>query len=345
MRAHRILEALDKVPSELNFRTSKLIKESQKFAFDPGSISDEISDGANDFARDLMKNGVFPLPYDVTLFEIGPHGLGPEGYSIDIFTWCLVWRERDVDRDVLLMRAFSSFSGQGVFVSPVLAEVEIRSPTSEGWWGYFNVIGLDDPSVEAYRKGAAKAQFNPQMQQRMHGYAASLGVSMEAVDVDSLFVKAIAEAVNGEIAPAIETWTKVLEIGFNNMLTAVGLMSTRGTTLVASRAPKFMNKARIKKGKHPLFEYKTLAIDPQLLRIPGSGLNGDRAAPRLHWRRGHVRSLRSGAKTMVRPCIVGDKSNGVILKDYVIDVSNNICMQPDDNVIAFVRPSDQDSTS
>ena len=69
-------------------------------------------------------------------------------------------------------------------------------------------------------------------------------------------------------------------------------------------------------GRHPLFSTWTLEID--LVRsakeIPGEG--GTHASPRLHLRRGHARQHRPGVWCWVQPHVVGDKSLGMIHKDY-----------------------------
>ncbi len=69
-------------------------------------------------------------------------------------------------------------------------------------------------------------------------------------------------------------------------------------------------------GRQPLFSTWTLEID--LVRsakeIPGEG--GTHASPRLHLRRGHARQHKPGLWCWVQPCVVGDKSLGMIHKDY-----------------------------
>jgi hypothetical protein len=69
-------------------------------------------------------------------------------------------------------------------------------------------------------------------------------------------------------------------------------------------------------GRHPLFSTWTLEID--LVRsakeIPGEG--GTHASPRLHLRRGHARQHKPGHWCWVQACVVGDKSLGMIHKDY-----------------------------
>lgn len=80
--------------------------------------------------------------------------------------------------------------------------------------------------------------------------------------------------------------------------------------------PKYINDKRIKKGKTPFYSYKILTLssssDPE-----SRHLGGTHASPRVHLRRGHVRRL--AEKTVwVNACVVGDKSKGVVEKDYAV---------------------------
>lgn len=79
-----------------------------------------------------------------------------------------------------------------------------------------------------------------------------------------------------------------------------------------------LNKARIKKGKVPLFEYKVLKIDPQSTVSDGSTLSGTHASPRTHLRRGHIRRLKNGTTVWVNGCVVGVNNKGIINKDYMV---------------------------
>jgi hypothetical protein len=84
------------------------------------------------------------------------------------------------------------------------------------------------------------------------------------------------------------------------------------------KAPSLINKKRAKKGKAPFFEYKVLKIEDR--QPSGSQLGGTHSPPRLHYRRGHIRRIAGDRKIWVRPAMVGDKSRGLIVKDY--DVTN-----------------------
>lgn len=79
----------------------------------------------------------------------------------------------------------------------------------------------------------------------------------------------------------------------------------------------FINRKRIAKGKQPLFDWHTVVIEPP--KAKSEPLGGTHASPRLHDRRGHWRTLPSKKKVWVKSCKVGNASNGVVFKDYVIN--------------------------
>lgn len=84
---------------------------------------------------------------------------------------------------------------------------------------------------------------------------------------------------------------------------------------VEHKADERLQKARVKRGKKPLFSFWTLELD---LSRPESreSLGGTHASPRLHLRRGHPRQYAPGKYTWVQPCVVGNKALGMIHKDY-----------------------------
>ena len=83
------------------------------------------------------------------------------------------------------------------------------------------------------------------------------------------------------------------------------------------RPPEALNKARVRRGKQPLFSTWTLSINIPKERRDSSALGGSHASPRVHLRRGHPREYKPGMWTWVQPCAVGAKENGMIHKDYV----------------------------
>ena len=69
-------------------------------------------------------------------------------------------------------------------------------------------------------------------------------------------------------------------------------------------------------GRQPLFSTWTLGIDLQRTAREMPGQGGTHASPRLHLRRGHARQHKPGLWCWVQPHVVGDKSLGMVHKDY-----------------------------
>ena len=75
--------------------------------------------------------------------------------------------------------------------------------------------------------------------------------------------------------------------------------------------------AAIAKSKVPPWEYHEVELSslPGYIYIPKGGTH---ASPRWHMRGGHWRNYKSGKRVWVEQMEVGDKSKGVIVKDYVV---------------------------
>jgi len=77
-----------------------------------------------------------------------------------------------------------------------------------------------------------------------------------------------------------------------------------------------INKKREKRGKIPFYSYKVLTLSQG--GSSSSVSNGLGRSPRVHLRRGHIRRLEN--KTVwVNAAVVGDKSKGMVVKDYAIE--------------------------
>jgi hypothetical protein len=80
-----------------------------------------------------------------------------------------------------------------------------------------------------------------------------------------------------------------------------------------------INRKRLQKGKRPFFTYKILEIVVPIERSSKQEPSGDekkRNPPRMHLRRGHIRRLPSGKRLWINACVVGNRSKGLIKKDY-----------------------------
>ena len=80
-------------------------------------------------------------------------------------------------------------------------------------------------------------------------------------------------------------------------------------------------KRREKKGKKPFFDFWVLDVPFSSHQAQRDGPRGTHVSPRFHLRRGHLRRLRSGKVTWVRPTTVGSKDNGIIHKKYQVKPS------------------------
>ena len=80
-----------------------------------------------------------------------------------------------------------------------------------------------------------------------------------------------------------------------------------------------VNKKRISKGKKPLVEFRLITVDTNKKDTEVTMPHGTHASPRQHWRRGHWRTApKSGKKVWIDPMLVGDETNGKIIKDYAV---------------------------
>lgn len=80
--------------------------------------------------------------------------------------------------------------------------------------------------------------------------------------------------------------------------------------------PEALNKKRRMRGRVPFFTYKTLVLKTASV-VGMAGAGGTHAGPRVHLRRGHIRRL-PDKRVWVNACVVGDKSKGMVVKDYAI---------------------------
>lgn len=82
--------------------------------------------------------------------------------------------------------------------------------------------------------------------------------------------------------------------------------------------PAALNKKRKETGKQPFFSYKVLQLSDERHETVRSGATGERADPRMHLRRGHLRRLES-KMIWVRPTMVNATSkSGAVFKDYSV---------------------------
>lgn len=110
------------------------------------------------------------------------------------------------------------------------------------------------------------------------------------------------------------------EISRKSFRLAVGwvtmLMSKEVETTI-ERAKPGVNERRVRQGKPPIDDRHVVRIRPEIIRQFTGNSIGERASPRMHWRRGHFRRLPSGVVIPIAPMIIGAQP-GVIppIKEY-----------------------------
>lgn len=127
-----------------------------------------------------------------------------------------------------------------------------------------------------------------------------------AIDATSHLVKYIS-------TPEQQEWYKAIGAVISRFLSA---LNCTNVGRVETNPPTALNKARVRRGKQPLFSTWTLSISIPKERRDSLALGGSHASPRVHLRRGHPREYKPGLWTWVQPCAVGAKESGMIHKDY-----------------------------
>ncbi len=99
------------------------------------------------------------------------------------------------------------------------------------------------------------------------------------------------------------------------LLGFIASLSTRGVQETVEITPKKQNEKRLSRGARALPERHTVYISVGA----SDGTTGEieRAGPRPHWRRGHIRRLSSGRLVSVSPCVVA--GSAAQIKGYVVN--------------------------
>jgi hypothetical protein len=103
------------------------------------------------------------------------------------------------------------------------------------------------------------------------------------------------------------------------LLAVVGLLNAKNAVETSTVEYHKLNRARVKRGKHPLLEHKVLKIARrQLQRVYGAdGVRGNYAPMRRHFCRGHFKTRKTGI-FFWHPHVRGYSKHGTITKDYEV---------------------------
>jgi hypothetical protein len=78
------------------------------------------------------------------------------------------------------------------------------------------------------------------------------------------------------------------------------------------------NAKRVRKGKAPMYEWVTVALERKPTELPAAPKGGTHASPRLHQRRGHWVTSKLGKKFWRNQTVVGKPENGMVFHDYTV---------------------------
>lgn len=106
----------------------------------------------------------------------------------------------------------------------------------------------------------------------------------------------------------------------HKVIATLQVMNCSNIEYIDHESPQQLNKKRIHKNKPPIYSFKTLCIKKNKVASKNRNEENTHASPRLHLRRGHIRRCHSGINTWVQPCVVGDKTKGIVHKEYAMSV-------------------------
>lgn len=118
-----------------------------------------------------------------------------------------------------------------------------------------------------------------------------------------------------QVFPAIDIVAQELKEHKIVLSTFLSALNCSNVKRVEHKPDLKLQKARQKRGKHPLFSHWTLELAIPKTSLEIGKLSGTHATPRVHLRRGHPRQYAPEKWTWVQPCVVGTV-RGLVTKDY-----------------------------
>lgn len=220
-----------------------------------------------------------------------------------------------VDQQDIVRRAVSNFEDEDTWIIVRAAvfypHLNMWHPDVIGWvmpssWDqeiFHNLVPITDRGTD-YSDGES----------RMHGFPVSLCPDMleQSQNVDD---KDALECAMKDIASEVSAVLELCE----------ALSCSNVHHEIIEPVNHAVNQRRVRNGKVPMYETRTLWID-----VPGADKGssewqgGTHRSPRQHLRRGHIRNLQSGKKVWVNATIVGAKESGFIHKTYGVKQAETV---------------------
>ena len=251
--------------------------------------------GVNQTHLDLLK-----LPYPVIAAEFRAVKNTEEDKSAYL-------SERVPKRIALAFNVDDEVGGQYVSILPINF---IRNSWIPNWcYQVFQADSKVCPYPEGYKflkSEIKKAGFKvPKM--GVPGHMGLLGEAGQLIWGDN-----VNRGRSAEVAAMLDVRDEVVAI-----MQLCGALNCANVKAENISAPKNINAKRAKAGKPPLFSYKVLKVETPTKYTSGPFQGGTHASPRVHLRRGHIRRL-PDKMVWVQPCVVGEKSRGMVVKDYAV---------------------------
>lgn len=287
MRIHKALEGLRGGGPIVDGDTGSHLSEQERLAFVDKVVSSHKFEILNteyldqqivDTAAALFNGAILRLPYETCLFEVASEK----------------WR-RVAASDYMAVLATQMEHGEIEFslvTSPSTDNAMMTVKERE-------LLGSD----MSFLKGKFAAVVNafsivPVASDDASAYCAWIGDEMEKIQSFSSI--------------------RFTDFCITELMGIICFMSTKMSEVRDVPTPHRLNAARERRGERPLFGYSTVRISSAVKDRLRLGTFGPHASPRLHWRRGHVRTLPSGNRVGVLPHLVGIAENGYIRKNYAV---------------------------
>ena len=325
MYAHQVIEDLDIVSKFLSKTESKglvfgdltssyasflkkMIENSQKFHLFVNKESSVCKTGVQVFCED---NGNVRLPYKVTwldLFrELDPPGYKPkktERKDGDIPVTKRGVLAIELTEKLIFTHVFNCFEKESI----------LEIPTKNGWQmsPFFELFCIDSKISDHFRIFEGKMFEGFQMPKLVRK---EIEINQSNMCAQSL-IPGLPDDYKFELVQQ-----DMDEISQLNCF--LKLLDCKNIGTIDNEPPAKLNKSRVKKGKQPIFTYKTLVIKPtgerqQSLAAQGLWEN------RIHLCRGHFKEFsiekplfgKYSGRYWWQPAVRGRNREGVVMKDY-----------------------------
>lgn len=244
----------------------------QAVLFDFGAMHPEMAH--KDFALDMYERRLFTLPFAVTAFafEAKPNNPLQASYAGTRPAGAMMVLSQDEEQRLTAIMCTEMRDEGGMSMGAIPFAIVMRAKLSDASGG---AVSVDEESFPL---------IDDAMMATMYGSADARGH----------------DSMRNRLC--------------SNLVACMGMtvmLMSKGVETEHHPAPAKLNKARVRKGKPPIGESYSVRINAgDSFSINGESIAGHvRGTPRIHWRRGHFRTIHRGTEVErvvpVAPCVVG----------------------------------------